>query len=741
MNQTYMKEQKILPLLLKMSLPMVISMMVNSLYNIVDSFFVAKISENAMTALSLVFPVQNLISSVMIGFAIGINAVISFFMGAQNQKQADKAASQGMLLSCIHAVVLTVICIAGMPVFLKMFTKDAEIVSLGLEYSNIAFAFSIMLGIELMFEKVFQAVGRMNASMVCLMTGCIVNIVLDLVLVVWLHLAVLGVACGMVPYFCVAAMIGLLLEGGGLADCLPWCGLALAGYGGKALFSTWSTSLSHTATYHTLRRVRQNLLSKLSRVPMGTILDTPSGQYKTTIVDLVEGMEPTLAHLLPEMTSNLLVPVSIAVYIFVLDWRMGLASLVTTVIGFAVASQSGKTYAARWQGAVEVGRRMANAIVEYVGGIQVVKAFSQSAGSYKRYSDAVTENAQYYVDWMADNQKYMAVMQAVIPSVLLPVLLVGLLLWGGGSLSTAVFLTIVVLSLGLTGPLVSAMTFVDELAVVGTNVGEISAILDAPELKRPTAEMKLNGLGIRLDHVSFAYKQEDGKVLHDVNLDIRPGTVTALVGPSGSGKSTIAKLIAGFWDVTGGSVALGGVDLRKIPLEQLNRQIAYVSQDNYLFDRTVRDNIRMGRLNATDAEVEAVARAAGCDDFIRQLDQGYDTICGGGGGHLSGGEKQRISIARAMLKDAPIVILDEATASIDPENEAVIQQAISRLTKGKTLIVIAHRLGTVAGADNIVVVEGGRIAAQGKQEELLASCPLYRQMWQSYLGVRDGEEE
>ena len=232
-------------------------------------------------------------------------------------------------------------------------------------------------------------------------------------------LAVLGVACGMAPYFCVAAMIGLLLEGGGLVECLPWCGLALAGYAGKALFSTWSTSLSHTATYHTLRRVRQNLLSKLSRVPMGTILDTPSGQYKTTIVDRVEGMEPTLAHLLPEMTSNLLVPVSIAVYIFVLDWRMGLASLVTTVIGFAVASQSGKTYAARWQGAVEVGRRMANAIVEYVGGIQVVKAFSQSAGSYKRYSDAVTENAQYYVDWMADNQKYMAVMQAVIPSVLL----------------------------------------------------------------------------------------------------------------------------------------------------------------------------------------------------------------------------------------------------------------------------------------------------------------------------------
>ena len=213
------------------------------------------------------------------------------------------------------------------------------------------------------------------------------------------------------------------------------------------------------------------------------------------------------------------------------------------------------------------------------------------------------------------------------------------------------------------------------------------------------------------------------------------------MGPSGSGKSTIAKLIAGFWDVTGGSITLGGADLKGIPLEQLNRQIAYVSQDNYLFDRTVRENIRMGRLDASDEEVEKVAKAAGCDEFIRALDHGYDTVCGGGGGHLSGGEKQRISIARAMLKDAPIVILDEATASIDPENEAVIQRAISNLTRGKTLIVIAHRLGTVADADNIVVIDHGRIAGQGRQEELLKQCPLYAQMWNTYLGTRDGKEE
>lgn len=550
-------------------------------------------------------------------------------------------------------------------------------------------------------------------------------------------LAVLGVACNMAAYFCIAAMIHLLLAGGDLEECLPWCGWLLAAYAGKSILSSWSTAKSHQATYHTLRDLRKNLLSKLSLVPMGTILDTPSGQYKTTIVDRVEGMEPTLAHLLPEMTSNILVPLAIAIYIFMLDWRMGLASLTTTVIGLGVMSQSGRTYAVRWKGAVEVGKRMANAIVEYVGGIQVVKAFSQSAGSYQKYADAVEENAQYYVDWMAENQKYMATMQSVTPAVLLPILPVGLLLWAGGSLSVDTFLTVIVLALGLTGPLIAAMSFVDELAVVGTNVEEISGILNAPELERPDNPAALSGPEIKLTGVRFTYGGSDNEVLHGIDLDIKPGTVTALVGPSGSGKSTIAKLIAGFWDVSGGSITLGGTDLRKIPLNQLNQQIAYVSQDNYLFDRTVRDNIRIGRLDATDAEVEAVARAAGCDGFIRALEQGYDTVCGGGGGHLSGGEKQRISIARAMLKDAPIVILDEATASIDPENEAVIQKAISALTKGKTLIVIAHRLGTIADADNIVVVNHGCMEAQGTQAELLENCPLYAQMWNAYLGVQD----
>ena len=239
--------------------------------------------------------------------------------------------------------------------------------------------------------------------------------------------------------------------------------------------------------------------------------------------------------------------------------------------------------------------------------------------------------------------------------------------------------------------------------------------------------------------MTFSYATNGKEILHGVDLTIRPGSVTALVGPSGSGKSTIAKLIAGFWDVSGGSILLGGQELKNIPQRQLAGMIAYVSQDNYLFDDTIRENIRMGRRGATDTDVENVARAAGCHDFIMGLEHGYDTVVGGAGGHLSGGERQRIAIARAMLKDAPIVILDEATAYLDPENEAGVQSAIGRLVAGKTLIVIVHRLSTVTNSDQIVVVKDGRIEASGTHEELLACSKLYQQMWNAHIGARDGE--
>ena len=550
-------------------------------------------------------------------------------------------------------------------------------------------------------------------------------------------LAVVGVACQMVPYFCVAHIVTLMLSGEqDFSSYMTACIVALCGYLGKVVFANLSTVISHTATYSTLRDLRENITEKLARVPMGTILDTPSGQYKTTIVDRVEGMEPTFAHLIPEMTANVLVPIVIVVYLLILDWRMALLSLVTLVVGLVVMSAGMKNYPVKWEGAVKAGKQMTDAIVEYIGGIEVVKAFSQSAGSYKKYSDAVNYNANYYVDWMRENQKTMSAYNAILPSVLICVLPCGFSFWLSGSLELSTFLSIVIFSLGLVGPIIAAFTFTDDLAVLGTNVEEISQLLNAEELNHKETPIKLEDTGISLRSVSFSY---DGttEVLHDVNLAIHPGTMTALVGPSGSGKSTVAKLIAGYWDVTSGSITLGGHELKDMPLSEIADQISYVSQDNYLFNRSIRENIRMGRPSATDAEVEQAAKQSGCDAFIRKLDNGYDTVVGSAGSHLSGGERQRIAIARAMLKNAPVVILDEATAYIDPENEALVQKAISTLTVGKTLIVIAHRLSTIVGADNIVVVKDGTIHAQGTHEKLLETCPLYRDMWQAHIGAKD----
>ena len=367
---------------------------------------------------------------------------------------------------------------------------------------------------------------------------------------------------------------------------------------------------------------------------------------------------------------------------------------------------------------------MSTTLIEYINGIEVIKAFNQGSKSYAKLTDKVRYNAQYYVNWMKKSQLGMAMAYGFFPAQMLTILPVGWLLWLHGSLTAETFLTVIVLALGMAAPIVAAFNFVDTLAQVGTTVGQVDEILNAEEQQHSVTPVTFAGHDIVLDHVSFDY-HDDKEILHDVSLSIPAGRMTALVGPSGSGKSTIAKLAAGFWDVKTGSITLGGRDLKDIPLQQLYEQTAFVSQDNYLFDDTVRENIRMGRLNATDAEVEAAAHAAGCDSFIGELEHGYDTMVGVCGAHLSGGDKQRISIARAMLKDAPIVILDEATANVDPENEDRLQKAIEALTRDKTIIMIAHRLKTVCHADQILVVDHGRIVQQGTHEQLIGQPGIY----------------
>ena len=554
-------------------------------------------------------------------------------------------------------------------------------------------------------------------------------------------LAVVGAVCGMVPYFAAAKVIALLLSGEqALAAYLPWLATALIGYWLRTVLYNGALSISHKATYNILKIIRQMLLAKLPKLPLGTVMDTSSGKLKQTIVDQVDGMETTLAHLFPEMTANIAAPVLTILYLFVLDWRLALLSLVVFPVAFGFMMTVMGNYGKDYAGAVQATNEMSSTIVEYINGIEVIKAFNQGNKSYARFIDKVRYNAQYYVNWMKKSQLGMALAYAFFPAQMLTILPAGWLFYLHGTLSIETFLTVIILSLGMAAPIVAAFNFVDTLAMVGTTVGQVDEILKSPEQAHGNTPVAFGDHAIALQNVSFGY-HDDKEILHDVSLTIPAGQMTALVGPSGSGKSTLAKLAAGFWDVEKGTVTMGGHDLKSIPLPQLYEQIAYVSQGNYLFDDTVRENIRMGRLGATDAEVEAAAHAAGCDSFIGELAQGYNTMVGGGGAHLSGGERQRIAIARAMLKDAPVIILDEATAYIDPENEAIIQKAVTSLVKDKTVIVIAHRLSTITGAANIAVVEDGRIAAQGTHQQLLESSPLYREMWQAHIGAKEGDAE
>ncbi|MBS5544808.1 MAG: ABC transporter ATP-binding protein [Lachnospiraceae bacterium] len=551
--------------------------------------------------------------------------------------------------------------------------------------------------------------------------------------------AFIGVLCGMIPYFAAAQiLIGLIQGERDTGFYLTWCIAALAGYLLRAILYAFALSMSHRATFSILKNIRERLLAKLPKMPLGTVVDASSGQLKQVIVDQVESMERPLAHLLPEMTSNLLVPVCIFIYLFVLDWRMALLSLVSIPVGMAFMMVVMKDYGKQYEGSVKVTQAMNSTIVEYIGGIEVIKAFNQGKHSYAKLSERVLANASYFYHWMKSCQLPVSISKALAPTTMITILPVGWLMYVNGSLRLETFLITIILSLGIAGPLLAAMDFVDSLAKVGTIVGEVDSILNGEEQRHPDHPVSFSSMDIRLEQVSFGYHEET-EILHNISLSIPAGTMTAFVGPSGSGKSTIAKLIGGFWDVKRGKITLGGHDLKEIPLSQLYDQVAFVSQDNYLFNDTVRENIRMGKPGASDAQVEAVARAAGCDGFIRSLEQGYDTVVGGGGAHLSGGERQRIAIARAMLKDAPVVILDEATAYIDPENEAIIQQAVARLVKGKTVIVIAHRLSTITDADQIFVIEKGRIAAKGTHKELLDSSGLYREMWSAHMGAKDGE--
>ncbi|MFR8067102.1 MAG: ABC transporter ATP-binding protein [Acutalibacter sp.] len=561
-------------------------------------------------------------------------------------------------------------------------------------------------------------------------------------------LAILSVAGGFVPYLGVYQIIRLFLERQADWDgILFWCGVCLAGYAVKVAGYALSTMLAHVSAYTILEGLRLQAADRLMGAPLGEVESRPIGAMKSTIVDRIEDIEPPLAHMIPELSSNILLPLVVVAAMFSIDWRMGLALLATIPFALIPMAFGMRSYNKNYAAYMEANAHVNSIIVEYVEGIQVVKAFSQGEQSYQKFAQSVSSFKAFTMDWYRCTWASMNLCLSILPTTLLGTLPMGVYLYQAGVLDPAQVTLCLMMALGIVTPLMSATAFINSMKSMQFAVKDTRELLDLPQLSQAEQDAPLNDCDIQLKDVSFSYGGSDGKeVLHHLDLTIPQGKFTALVGPSGGGKSTIARLAARFWDVTGGSITLGGRDIRELPLKQLSREISFVTQDNFLFDCSLKENIRLGKPGASDEEVFAAARAAQCEEFIGRLEHGWDTAAGDAGKQLSGGERQRITIARAILKDAPIVILDEATAFTDPENEDKIQRSIMALSKGKTLLVIAHRLSTIQNADQIVVLEKGQIVDQGTQRELLSRCSLYQALWAAHIGaqtwaVTSGEKE
>ena len=546
-------------------------------------------------------------------------------------------------------------------------------------------------------------------------------------------MAMLGVLSGIIPYVSAAKIISGIIAGNKEWNYyIVFVLAAFIGFALKSLLYAKGLSVSHKVAFALLGEIRKQIFAKLPRMPLGTIIDTSSGKLKQIIVDEVEHMERPIAHMIPEMTSNIIGALAVWVYMMTVDWRMGLICLISVPVGLMFFGFIAKSYGEDYKKSVEITQNMNASIVEYVHGIEVIKAYNQRKTSYQKFKDKVMANAYFYFGWMKKTEVCQSLCYTIAPCTLITVLPAGWWMYISGNITADVFMTSIMLSMCIVGPIIAAIQFTDSSAKVSTTVAAVDELLSGEEQDHADIPVEFAGHDIELCGVTYSY-HEGEEVLHNVNLVIPEKSFTALVGPSGSGKSTIAKLVAGFWDVKEGTVKMDGKDLKAIPLEQLYDQVAYVSQDNWLFDDSIMNNIRMGNTAASDEKVREVSRLSGCDEFIMALPDGYETRVGSGGAHLSGGERQRIAIARAMLKNAPIVILDEATAYIDPENEAVIQRALSGLIKDKTVIIIAHRLSTVTNADQIVLVNNGTVECTGTHSELLERSDLYNTMWQAHI--------
>lgn len=492
-------------------------------------------------------------------------------------------------------------------------------------------------------------------------------------------------------------------------------------------------SFSHVSAYNTLKNIRISLQGKLEKQPLGNIQELGVGRIKKVFTDDIDQIELLLAHAIPEGIANIVVPVVIIILMFVFNWKLGLLSLVPLVIGIFAMGMMMKSGLEKMNDYYQSAAKMNNTIIEYVNGMEVVKVFNKDGESYKRFGEVVRSYRDFTLAWYKVCWPWMAIYSSVLPCLVLLMLPLGSAMVLGGTVTLDKLVLVCCMSFAVGPSVLKALNFAGKFPQLEYKISELENIMSHPALKEGSEEFKGAGHDVVFDDVHFGY--DDTEVLHGVSISLKQGTTTALVGESGSGKSTLAKLLVHYYDLNSGKIEIGGQDITDMTLQALNDQVAFVSQEQFLFNTTLYENILIGKPDATKEEVLEAARRAQCNEFLERLPEGINTQAGDGGKQLSGGERQRISLARAILKNAPIIVLDEATAFMDPENEEKMNAALDEIVKDKTVLVIAHRLKTIKDADKICVMKDGLCIATGKHGELTESSPEYKKLWDASVSA------
>ena len=544
-----------------------------------------------------------------------------------------------------------------------------------------------------------------------------------------------GIVLSVLPYYFLYRIISPLTKGESLetGDIVIWVIAIAACEILYAVLYTQGLVFSHISAYNTLKNLRVSLQGKLERQPLGSIRELGTGRIKKVFTDDIDQVELLLAHAIPEGIANIAIPVLVILMMFVTNWRLGLLSLVPLVIGMFAMSRMMKSGMSKMGAYYEAAAGMNNTIIEYVNGMEVVKVFNKDGDSYRRFGEMVRRYRDFTLDWYRVCWPWMAAYAGILPCLALLILPIGSLWVISGAVTLDKLVLVLCMSFAVGPSVLKALNFAGKFPQLSYKIAELEKLMEHEPLKTGEAPFRGENHDVTFDDVHFAYAEKE--VLKGVSLALKQGTTTALVGESGSGKSTLAKLLVHYYDLVSGAIRIGGQDITDMTLEALNNQVAFVSQEQFLFNTTLYENILIGNPNATREQVLQAASRAQCDGFLKRLPQGIDSQAGDSGKQLSGGERQRISLARAILKDAPIIVLDEATAFMDPENEEKMNAALDEIMKEKTVLVIAHRLSTIKNADRICVMKDGSCIASGTHETLLKDCSEYEKLWNASVGA------